>query len=286
MPKTPAGVIVERYLRELWSAMRLGTKETSGYPALSGLLNEVASDLKPRVRAINHPGQQKVGIPDFGLFTQQQLRNADDDTLINLLSGPAERGLLEVKGFDDDVVKIARTDQVRKYLDQSGLVLVTNYWDFLVVSRGQDGAIVLGDRFQLTPSAKVFRGALADPTSLAAEQGDGLVDFLRRTLLRKATLADPRDVADLLANYARDARRRIERKGSTKGLSALRGSLEEALGISFEGERGVAFFRSTLVQTLFYGLFSAWVLWSDRRQPEGDRGRRTATVDLVVPPSR
>ena len=30
----------------------------------------------------------------------------------------------------------------------------------------------------------------------------------------------------------------------------------------FEGERGEHFFRSTLVQTLFYGLFSAWVLWT------------------------
>ena len=30
----------------------------------------------------------------------------------------------------------------------------------------------------------------------------------------------------------------------------------------FDDERGRAFFRSTLVQTLFYGVFSAWVLWA------------------------
>ena len=30
----------------------------------------------------------------------------------------------------------------------------------------------------------------------------------------------------------------------------------------FEGDRGAAFFRSTLVQTLFYGVFSAWALWA------------------------
>jgi hypothetical protein len=283
MPKTPSRDITERYLRDLWSAFRLGTKETSGYPALTNLLNEVGGDLKPRVRAINHPGQQKVGIPDFGLFTQQQLRNVDDDALTALLAGPAERGLLEVKGFNDDVVKIAGTEQVGRYLERSGLVLVTNYWDFLVVTRGQDGALVLGDRFQLTPSAKVFQGGLADPASLAQEQGDGLVDFLRRTMLRKATLADPADVADLLANYARDARRRIERKGGLAGLVALRRSLEQALGISFEGERGDAFFRSTLVQTLFYGLFSAWVLWSDRNEPSERFDWRTAVYELRVP---
>ena len=40
-----------------------------------------------------------------------------------------------------------------------------------------------------------------------------------------------------------------------------------ALGIRFEGERGVRFFRSTLVQTLFYGVFSAWVLWARSGSP-------------------
>src|ERR1700736_789639 len=38
--------------------------------------------------------------------------------------------------------------------------------------------------------------------------------------------------------------------------------LETALGIKFEGSKGEHFFRSTLVQTLFYGVFSAWVIWA------------------------
>ena len=283
MPKSASRDIVEQYLRDLWYAMRLGTKETSGYPALTGLLNAVGTGLTPRVRAINHPGQQRVGIPDFGLFTQPRLRNVPDDDLADLLAGVADRGLLEVKGFDDDVTRIAGTEQVHRYLERSGLVLVTTYWDFLVVTLGPDGRPVPGDRFRLTPSAKTFREGLADPASLAAEQGDGLIDFLRRTLLRRATLADPRDVADLLANYARDARRRIERKGGLAGLVALRRSLETALGISFEGERGDAFFRSTLVQTLFYGLFSAWVLWHERGRPGERFDWRTAVYELRVP---
>ena len=47
----------------------------------------------------------------------------------------------------------------------------------------------------------------------------------------------------------------------------MRSALEEALGVQFEGERGAAFFRSTLVQTLFYGVFSAWVLWARQTPP-------------------
>src|SRR5205807_269283 len=41
------------------------------------------------------------------------------------------------------------------------------------------------------------------------------------------------------------------------------------LGLRFEGSKGEHFFRSTLIQTLFYGVFSAWVLWS-KQQPPGE----------------
>ena len=72
-------------------------------------------------------------------------------------------------------------------------------------------------------------------------------------------------MAWLLASYARDGLARVAKAGDTDSLKAVRSALEEALGVRFEGERGAQFFRSTLVQTLFYGVFSAWVLWV--RQP-------------------
>jgi hypothetical protein len=46
----------------------------------------------------------------------------------------------------------------------------------------------------------------------------------------------------------------------------VKSPLEESHGITFEGEKGDHFFRSTLVQTLFYGIFSAWVLWRRSNQ--------------------
>lgn len=55
--------------------------------------------------------------------------------------------------------------------------------------------------------------------------------------------------------------------------------------MKFHGERGEHFFRSTLVQTLFYGIFSAWVLWSR----QGGAGRfewRQAGWTLRVPAIR
>ncbi len=49
----------------------------------------------------------------------------------------------------------------------------------------------------------------------------------------------------------------------------MRDAMTDALGLKFSDSRGEAFFRSSLVQTLFYGLFSAWVLWS-RDEEEGE----------------
>ena len=63
----------------------------------------------------------------------------------------------------------------------------------------------------------------------------------------------------------------------------MRSALEEALGVRFEGARGEAFFRSTLVQTLFYGLFSAWVLWARQARQTERFDWRTAVWHLRAP---
>ena len=56
--------------------------------------------------------------------------------------------------------------------------------------------------------------------------------------------------------------------GDAPSLEAVRKALEDALGVRLEGERGARFFRSTLVQTLFYGVFSAWVPWARAGSPD------------------
>ena len=75
----------------------------------------------------------------------------------------------------------------------------------------------------------------------------------------------------MLASYARDGLARVETAGESPPLAAVRAALEDALGVRFDGERGARFFHSTLVQTLFYGVFSAWVLWSRADTASQDR---------------
>lgn len=104
-------------------------------------------------------------------------------------------------------------------------------------------------------------------------------------MVEAAPLASPSDVAWFLASYARDARARIEAI-DLPALETVRTALEESLGLTFEGRKGEQFFRSTLVQTLFYGIFSAWVLWSKEHPPGDRRARfdwRMAAWSLHVP---
>ena len=82
-------------------------------------------------------------------------------------------------------------------------------------------------------------------------------------LLRPVPIVAPQELAWFLASYAREALARVEEGGELPALAVTRTGLEESLGMTFQGERGEHFFRSTLVQTLFYGLFAAWVFWSE-----------------------
>ena len=129
---------------------------------------------------------------------------------------------------------------------------------------GEDasGQPVRLETFRIAASEAEFNARLERPRAFANEVGAGLGEYLGRVLSHSASLSEPKDVAWLLASYARDGLSRVEAASDTTSLAVVRAALEESLGVRFEGDDGAAFFRSTLVQTLFYGIFSAWVLWA------------------------
>ena len=153
-----------------------------------------------------------------------------------------------------------------RYWGRYGLVLVTNTRDFVLLGEDAAGRPARLETFRLARTQEEFEARLETPRAFAKEVGAGLGEYLCRALSHRASLTEPRDLAWLLASYARDGLARVEAAGDAPSLAAVRSALEEALGVRFEGERGAAFFRSTLVQTLFYGVFSAWVLWA-RKTP-------------------
>jgi hypothetical protein len=275
---------LETYLEELATLRASGaaTRETSGYPALANLLNAVGHMLRPKVKCIIHPRNSGAGIPDGGLFTPDQLKGVPDDSAFE--AAPPARGAIEVKATNEELDDLANTKQVQDYVKHYGLVLLTNYRAFLLLKRGANGAPVRLEAFALADNEAAFWATAAHPRKAATELGERFLEYLKRVMLHNAPLNNPRDVAFFLASYARDARARVEAAGDLPALTAVRTALEEALGMKFEAEKGEHFFRSTLVQTLFYGVFSAWVLWHKEKPARADAfDWRAAAWTLHVP---
>ena len=257
---------LEQYLRELRDIRSSGAavKETSYYPALSNLFNEIGKTLKPKVRCIISLKDMGAGLPDGGFFTPDQFQRASD---AEPLPGqiPA-RGVIEAKPTRDDAWLVAESNQVSKYWDKYRQVLVTSYRDFLLIGQDSEGRPVKLEAYRLAESESAFWDAAATPRTLAKMHSERFIEYLKRVMLHAAPLASPQDVAWFLSSYARDAKARIEGI-DLPGLMAIREALEEALGLKFEEIKGDQFFRSTFIQTLFYGVFSAWILWSKQNPP-------------------
>ena len=272
---------VEEYLAELRRirATGGGTGELSYYPPLNNLLNAVGGSLRPKVYCVSQLAQQGAGHPDFGLYAAKQVSKGQPKQ-----GQLPEGGVVEVKPASDDAWLTADSAQVSRYWGQYRLALVTNTRDFVLLGEDVHGQPAKLETFRLAGSAADFEAKLQHPRAFANRVGPALAEYLGRALSHRATLAEPRDLARLLASYARDGLARVEASGEASSLNAVRSALEEALGVRFEGERGAAFFRSTLVQTLFYGVFSAWVLWA-RQTPAPTRffDWRTSVWHLRAP---
>ena len=270
MPATTAKLTtaVEQYFADLRSIRASGgaTGERSFYPALTNLLNAVGSSLRPQVFCVGELADQGAGHPDFGLYTRRQVQKGKPST-----GQVPERGVVEVKPAGDDAWLTADSDQVSRYWGRYRLVLVTNTRDFVLVGEDGQGNPVKLETFRLAESEQAFHSRLETPRAFARDMGAGLGEYLCRALSHSASIVEPKDLAWLLASYARDGLARVEAAGDAPSLHAVRSALEEALGVRFEGDKGAAFFRSTLVQTLFYGVFSAWVLWARQTPPPRER---------------
>jgi hypothetical protein len=281
--------LIERYLTDMGEVRgtRSNVAETSFYPALERLLSDIGKNLSPKVRCVINLANRGAGLPDGGLFSADQFRRKtrDADAKENpfLVQNPS-RGVIEAKPPAEDVRRVADTEQVERYWKRYGMVLVTNFRAFSLIGKGPTGQPCVLESFTLAESESEFWRLTAHPRQAAAEHGERMLEYLKRVLLHNAPLAAPQDVAGILASYAHDARLRIE-QADLPALTSLRQALEDALGLRFEGEKGEHFFRSTLIQTLFYGVFSAWVLWARRRdaKPSEKTGFADALRDAAAP---
>ena len=272
---------VETYFSDLRRVRALGggTGELSCYPALDTLLRTVGNLLKPKVFPVNNLANRGAGHPDFGLYAATQVQKGRPRE-----GQVPERGVVEVKHSGDSAWITAEGDQVTRYWGRYRLVLVTNTRDFVLVGEDVTGNPAKLESLRLAANEDEFWRRIDTPRVFAQETAAHLGEYLARALSHRSVLAEPKDLAWHLASYARDGLARVEAADDAPALTTVRDALEEALGVRFEGTKGMRFFRSTLVQTLFYGVFSAWVLWARQSPPPTERfDWRTAVWYLRAP---
>ena len=192
---------VETYLADLRRVRASGgaTGERSRYGPLANLLDALGTTLKPKGFCVGELADQGSGHPDFGLYASRQVQRGKPRE-----GQLPERGVVEVKSADDDAWLTADGDQVSRYWTRYRLVLVTNLRDFVLVGEDAEGKPVKLETFRLAESVEAFESRLETPRAFAREVGAGLGEYLGRALSHRATLVEPRDLAWLLASYARD----------------------------------------------------------------------------------
>lgn len=215
---------VEAYFADLGRvrASGGGTGERSYYPALANLIGAVGRTLKPKVFCVLEGADQGAGHPDYALYTARQVQRGRPRK-----GQVPERGVVEVKGVGEDAWLTATSDQVSRYWGHYRLVLVTNLRDFVLIGDDGSGSPAKLEPFRLAEDADDFWSKVEKPRAFAREAGAGLGEYLARALSHQASLAEPKDLAWLLASYARDGLSRVEAAGNPASLVTLRSALEE-----------------------------------------------------------
>lgn len=270
----PASTVSAKAAEYVAETRRLHTLDTTTeetfYPAIRELLTAV-------LRAQNLPFEVRTGT------SESRTRGSDRPDFV-LADAALFVGVFgEVKKPDVVLDEIAasteRDDQIGRYLARTGVVLITNARAFGLLAcapaylRAADTPVPPGER-ELIASIDLWAHASGKGHKLRVDPDavEDLVNLVTRSVTDYAPIADPADLAKVLARQARDAKDALP--ADLRPVAPLLDDYRQALGLSFDvaDEKGDRFFRSSLIQTAFYSLFAAWVLW--------DRAGDTAPFDL------
>lgn len=254
--------------------------ETTFYPDIRTLLTAVlkSEKLPFDVRTgTSEKGKTSQDMPDFVL---------GDGALFVGVYGEVKRAST---GLDDLAVSTEQKDQIGRYLAQTGVVLLCNVRGFgLLVcdpSFARDGVTpVPPERRVLLKTVDLWSAVSggAKPR-VDAEAIVALVDIVTRAVTDLARIGAPADLAKILARQARDAKDALP--DDLKPLKPLLDDYRQALGLAFDvdDEKGARFFRSSLVQSVFYALFAAWILWDKKADDDAPFDIDDAHSFLPIP---
>jgi hypothetical protein len=242
---SPANAIAT-YLDEVSRLRRTGqaVAETSYYPAVQQLLNDICAGLSPKRMAIPHPalGAYGGGMPDNGVYEQAT----------GVLVLP-----VEVKPAETDLTSIVARQQVVGYARSygGGRVLVTNLRHFAVAELDNLGRAL---QFIAQPVELVCHAtdlSSVHPPALPGVEA-ALPELLVAGTATRGTLKDPEMLAVLLAFHAKAMLTQVLQTPNHRQLLAtVHRAFKDGLGMELDTE----FLVPTVVQTLVYGAFASWL---------------------------
>lgn len=252
--------IIASYVEEARRLSRTGTTtETSYYPAIKTLLEAILADTGLSFEVRTGTSEDRAGggrdQPDIAIY------DGNGDYVV--VSGEVKTPVQELRELAQST---ERNDQVGRYLALTRVVLLCNVRSFglLTVTPGilRNTRVppenrMLDQVVELWPSAEALRRG----DEASSDAFKHLEELVEAAVTELATLASPESLAKVLARQARHAKSQLPAQ-FTQAVKGLAEDFRDALGVSFEGKEGEEFFRSSLVQTVFYGLFAGWTLWA------------------------
>jgi len=255
------------------------TREETYYPTIkdliSGTLQALNLPADVRQNTIQRRSTGGQDLPDLALYD-------GDGEFITVC--------LEVKRSNADVKELAhsmeRNNQIGRYLAQTGVVIVTNLWRYALVTptEGWSGeGAVSADHRRINNSVSLWSSGRALRAEDPPNQGVMLefAELIEEAATHYAPIAQPETLARVLARQARHAKERLP-NAFTEAVAPLAEDFAESLGITFEESEGIDFFRSSLIQTVYYGLFASWILWL-REDGSGDFRWQELATHLKLP---
>jgi hypothetical protein len=252
--------VIITYVRETRRLESLpSSTETTFYPDLKLLLNALLkSERLPFdvITGTSEGGGRRRDMPDFVL---------GDSSLFVGVYG-------EVKRADTSLADLAisteQNDQVGRYLCQTGVVLLCNVRGIGLLTcdpsfKREAGKPVPPKKRVLEKTVDLWSAVSGSGAKQKVDPSgvEDLISIVTRAVTDLARIGSPADLAKILARQARDAKAAMP--DDLKPVKPLLDDYRQALGLAFdiEDEKGARFFRSSLVQSIFYALFAAWILW-------------------------
>lgn len=254
--------------------------ETTFYPDIRTLLTAVlkSEKLPFDVRTgTSEKGKASHDMPDFVL---------GDGAMFVGVYGEVKRANTDL---DELAVSTDQKDQIGRYLAQTGVVLLCNVRGFGLLicdpSYVRDGVTPVPPERRMLQKAVDLWSAVSGGAKpkVDTEAIVALVDIVTRAVTDLARIGAPADLAKILARQARDAKDALPE--DLKPLKPLLDDYRQALGLAFDvdDEKGARFFRSSLVQSVFYALFAAWILWDKKADEDASFDIDDAHSFLPIP---